>query len=182
MAGPAKKRAQAEKQPNGSSNGSSSESRDPTQRSALKSIPRVDGNRDPSGRAPVDYSDPRDLKNISDFLGIAGWYQARGVSANTLLSQPEFASCTYPPMQTYLPSPHCRPCKQLRARILPRSVWVRCLSCEHKSWLFLSLTLLLFLLSFLSKTSFGSCHIFGPKSTFIISIFPTSLISHLYHD
>ena len=85
MAGPAKKRAQAEKQSNGSSNGSSSQSRDPTQRSAPKSIPR-DGNRDPNVRAPVEYTDPRDLKNISDFLGMAGWYQARGVSTNTPLS------------------------------------------------------------------------------------------------
>ena len=86
MAGPAKKRAQAEKQSNGSSNGSSSQSRDPTQRSAPKSIPRLDGNRDPNVRAPVEYTDPRDLKNISDFLGMAGWYQARGVSTNTPLS------------------------------------------------------------------------------------------------
>ncbi|KAI4955490.1 hypothetical protein J4E91_001351 [Alternaria rosae] len=87
MAGPAKKRAQAEKHSNGSSNGSSSESRDPTQRSAPKSIPRVDGNRDPNVRACVDYTDPRDLKNISDFLGIAGWYQARGLTIPGSLPQ-----------------------------------------------------------------------------------------------
>ncbi|KAL1800152.1 hypothetical protein ACET3X_000494 [Alternaria dauci] len=87
MAGPAKKRAQAEKQSNGSSNGSSSQSRDPTQRSAPKSIPRLDGNRDPNVRVPVDYSDPRDLKNISDFLGMAGWYQARGITIPGSLPQ-----------------------------------------------------------------------------------------------
>jgi eukaryotic translation initiation factor 2C len=45
MAGPSKRRAQAEKKPEGSSNGSSSASRDPTQRSEPKSIPRFDGNR-----------------------------------------------------------------------------------------------------------------------------------------
>ncbi|RAR14259.1 Piwi-domain-containing protein [Stemphylium lycopersici] len=78
MAGPAKKRAQADKQPSGSSNGSSSESRDPTQRSVPKSIPRLDGNRDPSIKAVVDYANPNDLKNISDFLGLGGWYAARG--------------------------------------------------------------------------------------------------------
>jgi len=105
MAGPAKKRAQAEKQSNGSSNGSSSESRDPTQRSAPKSIPRVDGNRDPNVRACVDYTDPRDLKNISDFLGIAGWYQARGVSTNTPLSQAAWASCMH--LSCKHTSPHC---------------------------------------------------------------------------
>ncbi|CAN9089423.1 unnamed protein product [Alternaria alternata] len=87
MAGPAKKRAQAEKQSNGSSNGSSSQSRDPTQRSAPKSIPRLDGNRDPNVRAPVEYTDPRDLKNISDFLGMAGWYQARGITIPGSLPQ-----------------------------------------------------------------------------------------------
>jgi eukaryotic translation initiation factor 2C len=92
MAGPPKKRAQAEKKPDGSSNGSSSGSRDPTQRSALQSIPRLDGNRDPSGRlAAVEYTVPTDLKNISDFLGLAGWYTARGVSTNAHLSQPAYA-------------------------------------------------------------------------------------------
>jgi eukaryotic translation initiation factor 2C len=80
MGAPAKKRAQAEKQPQGSSKGSSSASRDPTQRS----IPRLDGNRDPAV-APTEYTRPTDLKNISEFLGLAGWYAARGVSANTLV-------------------------------------------------------------------------------------------------
>jgi hypothetical protein len=94
MAGASKKHAQAGKQPQGSSQGSSSASRDPTQRST-KSIPRLDGNRDPSVLVPVDYTRPTDLKNISEFLGIGGWYAARGVSTNTLLSQPAYA-CTFP--------------------------------------------------------------------------------------
>ena len=94
MAGPAKKRAQAERQPEGSSNGSSSASRDPTQRSTPKSIPRLDGNRDPAigdNKGVMEYTKLTDLKNLSEFLGLAGWYQARGVSTNTLLSQPASA-------------------------------------------------------------------------------------------
>jgi eukaryotic translation initiation factor 2C len=81
MAGPTKKRAQREKQPQGSSNSSSSESRD--------AIRGYDGNRDPNiekGKAPIDYSKENDLKNISEFLGFNGWYTARGVSTNALLS------------------------------------------------------------------------------------------------
>jgi eukaryotic translation initiation factor 2C len=107
MAGPAKKRAVAEKQSNGSSNSSSSDSRDPTQRSE-KSIPRLDGNRDPNIPCAADYSDPRDLKNISDFLGLGGWYTARGVSTNTLLSQPPCASCMHSSMQTPFGLASCR--------------------------------------------------------------------------
>jgi hypothetical protein len=80
MAGPAKKRAQVEKQSGDSSNGSASHSHDLTQRSAPKSIPRLDGNRDPAVRKAVDYTTPNDLKNISEFLGMRGWYAARGVS------------------------------------------------------------------------------------------------------
>jgi eukaryotic translation initiation factor 2C len=92
MAGPVKKRAIAEKQPqNGSSHGSSSASRDPTQRSAPQSIPRLDGNRDPSLAGVLDYTRPTDLKNISEFLGLAGWYTARGVSANTFQFPPPCA-------------------------------------------------------------------------------------------
>jgi hypothetical protein len=101
MAGASKKHAQAGKQPQGSSQGSSSASRDPTQRST-KSIPRLDGNRDPSVLVPVDYTRPTDLKNISEFLGIGGWYAARGVSTNTLLSQPAYA-CTFPNKHSQLP-------------------------------------------------------------------------------
>ncbi|KAF1843981.1 eukaryotic translation initiation factor 2C 2 [Cucurbitaria berberidis CBS 394.84] len=74
MAGPPKKYARNEQQSQGSSNGSSSASRDPTQRS----IPRLDGNRDPIVKA-IDYTKPTDLKNISEFLGISGWYTARGI-------------------------------------------------------------------------------------------------------
>lgn len=95
MAGPAKNkhRAQAEKQSARSSNGSSSASRDPTQRSLPKSIPRLDGNRDPTLPGVLDYTKPTSLKNISEFLGLAGWYAARGVSTNALLSRPACASC-----------------------------------------------------------------------------------------
>jgi eukaryotic translation initiation factor 2C len=95
MARPTKKRAQAERQPQGSSSGSSSASRDPTQRSVVKSIPRLDGNRDPAVASVLEYTRPTDLKNISEFLGLAGWYAARGVSTNTLLSQLAYA-CTFP--------------------------------------------------------------------------------------
>ncbi|KAI8939451.1 hypothetical protein NX059_003228 [Plenodomus lindquistii] len=85
MAGPTKRRAQAEKNPNqGSSHGSSSASRDPTQRS----VPRLDGNRDPDIKVPaIDYTKPTDLKNISDFLGLAGWYTARGAGVHHRLMQ-----------------------------------------------------------------------------------------------
>jgi hypothetical protein len=93
MARAVKNRAQAEKQPQGSSDGSSSASRDPTQRSTPKSIPRFDGNRDPSAGV-LEYTRPTDLKSISEFLGLAGWYAARGVSTNALLSQPVYA-CTF---------------------------------------------------------------------------------------
>ena len=88
MAGPAKKRAQAEKKSSGSSDAQSS-SNDRTQRSSPKAIAPLDGNMDPdapravtqvTGRIPTDYTNARDLKNISDFLGMAGWYTARGVS------------------------------------------------------------------------------------------------------
>ena len=83
MGGAPKRRALAEKEP-GSSSGSSGNSRDATERSALKSITRLDGNRDPTppnnGRHAIDYSRPQDLKNISEALGYAGWCVARGVS------------------------------------------------------------------------------------------------------
>ncbi|KAF2031818.1 Piwi-domain-containing protein [Setomelanomma holmii] len=89
MAGPSKNkaRAQAEKKSEGSSNGSSSASRDPTQRSNPKSIPRLDGNRDPAIQAPIDYIKPTSLKNISEFLGLAGWYAARGMTIPHALPQ-----------------------------------------------------------------------------------------------
>jgi len=86
MAGPRKRRADVEKKPASSSGDSSSASRDPTQRSIPKSIPRLDGNRDPgTARVPVEYSKPTDLKNISEALGLGGWYTARGVSSTAFL-------------------------------------------------------------------------------------------------
>lgn len=88
MAGPAKKRAQAEQKGSGSSEERQSSGRDVTQRSTPKSIPRLDGNRDPvftAARKPIDYSNLKDLKNISDFLGMRGWYVARGVSPRHFL-------------------------------------------------------------------------------------------------
>jgi hypothetical protein len=88
MGGASKKRAQAEKKTSGSSGSqpSSGHGYGDTQRSTPKAIPRLDGNRDPgvyggaSGSKAIDYTDPRDLKNISEFLGMAGWSVARGVS------------------------------------------------------------------------------------------------------
>lgn len=90
MAGPAKQRGQNQKQqqqqtqpqqtqPTRSADNSSA-SRDPTQRS----INKLDGNKDPQGhgQCPQDYTRPNDLKNLSEFLGMAGWYTARGVSSN----------------------------------------------------------------------------------------------------
>lgn len=80
-----------------SSNGSSSgeASRDPTQR-AIKAF---DGNRDPSipdGRRPIDYMTTGSLKNLSEFLGAAGWYAARGVSTKN--SHSPTPICTTQPL------------------------------------------------------------------------------------
>ena len=84
MAGPAKQRAQKEKQQQQATRSSndSSASRDPTQRS----INKYDGNKDPHGHGAgvLEYTRLNDLKNLSEFLGMAGWYTARGVSANAL--------------------------------------------------------------------------------------------------
>ncbi|KAJ4348243.1 Protein argonaute [Didymosphaeria variabile] len=83
MGGPSKRRAQDEKKSSSSSGNSSGRSRDATERSVPKSIPRLDGNRDPvtvgTGSNAVDYSRPQDLKNISEALGYAGWCIARGL-------------------------------------------------------------------------------------------------------
>ncbi|KAF2789751.1 Piwi-domain-containing protein [Melanomma pulvis-pyrius CBS 109.77] len=95
MAGPAKKRAHAEKKTSGPSDAQQSSREDAgrTQRSTPKSIPRLDGNKDPAvshadpNRAPIDYSRANDLKNISDFLGMAGWYVARGYTIPDSLPQ-----------------------------------------------------------------------------------------------
>jgi hypothetical protein len=124
MAGPAKKRAQAEKKSSGSSDTQSS-SNDRTQRSSPKAIAPLDGNMDPdapravtqvAGRVPADYTNAKDLKNISDFLGMAGWYTARGVSL--LLFRPS-------PVPI-LADHACRcPCKRLDA-LLPHT-FTRCL-------------------------------------------------------
>ncbi|KAF2747569.1 Piwi-domain-containing protein [Sporormia fimetaria CBS 119925] len=81
MAGPAKRRAQAEKETPATSDSHGSggnAGRGAVHASSPKSIPRVDGNRDPADRAPIEYSRPNDLKNLSEFLGLAGWYAARG--------------------------------------------------------------------------------------------------------
>lgn len=102
MAGPVKKRAEAEKKSSDLSNDSASQSRDLTQRST-KSIPRLDGNRDPSDRKVVDYTVPNDLKNLSEFLSMRGWYAARGVSTNAFQSQSAHASA--PPMLRSIISP-----------------------------------------------------------------------------
>lgn len=89
MAGPAKNRNDAQKkqqqqQQAARSSDNSSSSRDPTQRS----INKFDGNKDPHGHGAgvMDYTRANDLKNLSEFLGMAGWYTARGVSANAPVS------------------------------------------------------------------------------------------------
>jgi len=88
MAGPAKKRAQAEKKSNVSSEehkSSHNSGREETpQRSTPKSLPHFDGNRDPQtmdlATLSQNSADYANLRNISDALGMAGWYIARGVS------------------------------------------------------------------------------------------------------
>ena len=86
MAGAPKQRARREKQQQqqARSSDNSSASRDPTQRS----INKYDGNKDPHGHGTgvMDYTRPNDLKNLSEFLGMSGWYTARGVSANAPIS------------------------------------------------------------------------------------------------
>jgi eukaryotic translation initiation factor 2C len=90
MAGPKKPQSQKEKPSSGSSTESS---QNPTNRSTARSIPRLDGNRDPNlefrrpGESAIDYTKPNDLKNISEFLGLGGWYTARGVSVPSSLPQ-----------------------------------------------------------------------------------------------
>jgi eukaryotic translation initiation factor 2C len=82
MGGPAKNRSQKEKPSSSSTNESSGQS-----------VPRFDGNRDPNldfrrpGESAVEYSKANDLKNISEFLGIGGWYTARGVAVPSSLPQ-----------------------------------------------------------------------------------------------
>lgn len=86
MGRPAKKHAQAEKKPSADTSSDSSVSHDATQRSITKSIPRLDGNRDPTSNGVLAYTKPTSLKNISEFLGLGGWYTARGVSPDNFLS------------------------------------------------------------------------------------------------
>jgi len=80
MGGPSKRR-RADGENLGKNPSSSGES---GSRSTPKSIPRLDGNKDPiitkPGRNAVDYSQANDLKNISEALGMAGWFTARGES------------------------------------------------------------------------------------------------------
>lgn len=80
MAGPAKRRGQIDNRSSGSSHESSS-------RSAANSIPRFDGNRDPTAnlKRAIDYTVPNDLKNLSELLGMSGWDAVRGVSAMAFL-------------------------------------------------------------------------------------------------
>lgn len=115
MAGPSKRRALDEKKKTSSSGDSSTPS---NEKSTTQSIPRVDGNRDPGagtivGRHAVDYSQPGDLKNLSEALGMAGWYTARGVSTNAILFLPSTfssASCS----QTSL-----NPCQSVTGGLVP---------------------------------------------------------------
>lgn len=113
MGGPNKRRALAEKKGTSSSGDSSGRSRDATELSVPKSIPRLDGNRDPAtagfGKAPaVEYSRPQDLKNISEALGYAGWCVARGVSTKA------FVACFYArPIRSYCTWCDCKSFKRL---------------------------------------------------------------------
>ncbi|KAF2018363.1 eukaryotic translation initiation factor 2C 2, partial [Aaosphaeria arxii CBS 175.79] len=77
MAGPGKKRAGQEKAASSSTDTQQS-SRDTAQQGTAKPIAAYDGHGDSSALVPINYSNERDLKNISEFLGMAGWYAARG--------------------------------------------------------------------------------------------------------
>ncbi|KAL5121167.1 Protein argonaute [Pleosporales sp. CAS-2024a] len=96
MGGPtsSKPHVKANKQPQGSSDGSSA-SRDPTQRSVPKSINKLDGNRDPSTMGVLGHTRPTDLKNMSDFLGHTGWYTARGMDIPNSLPQRPKKFCSF---------------------------------------------------------------------------------------
>lgn len=77
---------------NGSSSGGSSSGR-----SAPASIPRLDGNRDPavtreSGTAMGNCNE-KDVKNVSEYLGLTGWYKARGVSINRAFHHSQATEC-----------------------------------------------------------------------------------------
>ena len=106
MAGPAKQRAQKEKQQQQATRSSndSSASRDPTQRS----INKYDGNKDPHGHGAgvLEYTRLNDLKNLSEFLGMAGWYTARGVSANALSHSIYAYIHTIQTLRSLVPSSH----------------------------------------------------------------------------
>jgi eukaryotic translation initiation factor 2C len=95
MAGPSKlrnhkeeKKQQKQQREEARSADNSSGSR-PTERS----IDKFDGNRDPDGhgRGVMEYTRLNDLKNLSEFLGFAGWCAARGVSANAPVPHPAYA-------------------------------------------------------------------------------------------
>ncbi|KAF2201527.1 Piwi-domain-containing protein [Delitschia confertaspora ATCC 74209] len=93
MAGPNKKRADTVKKSSGHSKGQDSRgSSDNMPRSSPKRIGNFDGANDSGSvkkRKPEDYIPKRDLLNISDFLGMQGWYAARGVEIpNSLPSRP----------------------------------------------------------------------------------------------
>jgi eukaryotic translation initiation factor 2C len=100
MAGPKKDRAADKRMPQGPASTDTAESSRESggiasQRSTPHSIPPLDGVRDPKGGlTPVDYSRPNDLKNISEFLGIGGWYAARGVRPSSTPFVPLFSVIT----------------------------------------------------------------------------------------
>ncbi|KAF3005095.1 hypothetical protein E8E13_009910 [Curvularia kusanoi] len=87
MAGPSKQRVQRQEkqqkqQARSADNSSASR---PTQ----GSINKYDGNRDPDspGQGVMDYTRLNDLKNLSEFLGMAGWCVARGFAIPSSLPQ-----------------------------------------------------------------------------------------------
>lgn len=124
MGGPPKKHAEREK-PYGNASKSSS-SGGATERSTLRSVPRLDGTRE-GEVAAVDYSQPNDLKNISEFLGIGGWYKARGVSSLTFFLHSQ--GLTYAPAEPSHFAPSTSQALQLvRSRVRPHSQHLQCRS------------------------------------------------------
>lgn len=94
MAGPSKQRNQkGEKQQQKQQNQAHSTDNSSGSLPTGRSIDRYDGNRDPDGHGVgvMEYTRLNDLKNLSDFLGFAGWCAARGVSANAPVPHPAYA-------------------------------------------------------------------------------------------
>jgi hypothetical protein len=59
--------------------------------------------QDPSVKGVLEYTKPTDLKNISEFLGLAGWFTARGVSQRIFFTNAPCLRphCMHLPAQTH---------------------------------------------------------------------------------